>query len=788
MKTFLFSLLLGLSFNTVWAQQNTPSLLPPAIEPCWSVPADARLRQRHPELGGVADFERWLAKRQVALEEGTARSAACQGLPQIGLVFHILHAGEAPGTGANLSAAQIQAQLDRVNTAIAGVMEFCLAGVQEDGDAIPELGINRINWTTQGWPSDILDICQDLDLTGMIDLSVLDSIIKPATQWDPERFLNVWVIPLVCTAEVVVMGLGQFPIASGLPGLDDNEAPGAASDGIVLLTNTVGSADTPNPYPHPNPIVQDHHEGGIMVHELGHFFGLRHLWGDGPAVEGCDHADYCEDTPNAQIFYYSCARPAYSCGSFDALHNYMGYTRDRCRNSLTPCQVLRMQTVLANSPRRRSLCGNGSCCVETVTLRFAIEDLNGIPRRDFCEGDPVLIDGRASLAEMDYRVEVYRRPLAGGDAYQLVYDFGWIATPLPDPINLGDWLMAVGLAMKGGEEYRVRLSTNATCGTITRTKRFRYHPNNQNIVLRTLDATGEPRSSFCPNEEVWVELLENEDLTSHRYRVLRRLPGGSQYAPYHSGSISSGPPSPLPLTAWLAAVGLALEAPYEYAVELDAWGDCFGYALGSSTIQVNDCLPTCAPPENLRCERGENDPRLVWNPVSQATAYALHLRLYDPACTCGVGAMEDRFPVVTTSHYSLPPDLAQACFSWRVKTVCGVLEAPVYTALGCYSPEAQCNSWGRASSALDRLVKRDLVVYPNPSRGSFRVEWPGGEDYQLRVLDFRGHLVYATRGEAIGTGLLRNGLELEVDWANGLYLLQVKSATQTYEQKIMLVR
>ncbi|MEO0776001.1 MAG: hypothetical protein AAF146_05535, partial [Bacteroidota bacterium] len=78
MKTFLFSLLLGLSFNTVWAQQNTPSLLPPAIEPCWSVPADARLRQRHPELGGVADFERWLAKRQVALEEGTARSAACQ--------------------------------------------------------------------------------------------------------------------------------------------------------------------------------------------------------------------------------------------------------------------------------------------------------------------------------------------------------------------------------------------------------------------------------------------------------------------------------------------------------------------------------------------------------------------------------------------------------------------------------------------------------------------------------------------------------------------------------------
>ena len=30
-----------------------------------------------------------------------------------------------------------------------------------------------------------------------------------------------------------------------------------------------------------------------LVHEVGHWLGLRHIWGDG----GCGVDDFCEDTP-----------------------------------------------------------------------------------------------------------------------------------------------------------------------------------------------------------------------------------------------------------------------------------------------------------------------------------------------------------------------------------------------------------------------------------------------------------------------------------------------------------
>ena len=89
------------------------------------------------------------------------------------------------------------------------------------------------------------------------------------------------------------------------------------------------------------------------THEIGHYFGLRHIWGD---VIGCDGTDYCNDTPQAYDSHSSCTNiDPFSCGSEDMYQNYLDYTYDRCMNLFTNDQTLRMRTVIENSPRRKSL-------------------------------------------------------------------------------------------------------------------------------------------------------------------------------------------------------------------------------------------------------------------------------------------------------------------------------------------------------------------------------------------------------------------------------------------------
>jgi hypothetical protein len=91
------------------------------------------------------------------------------------------------------------------------------------------------------------------------------------------------------------------------------------------------------------------------IHEVGHFLGLRHIWGDGQTEDvGCDVDDFVEDTPNAAFRSSTCSLLE-SCSSVDLNEDYMDYGSDQCKNVFTNGQIVRMQTVLSNSPRRATL-------------------------------------------------------------------------------------------------------------------------------------------------------------------------------------------------------------------------------------------------------------------------------------------------------------------------------------------------------------------------------------------------------------------------------------------------
>ncbi len=309
---------------------------------CYSMEADAKLRQAHPELGSLNDFENWLAPKVANYNTSGHRTTAVQTIP---VIFHIIHSNEAAGSGRNISAAYVNAQLDQLNndfrrkvgtsgynTNAVGAdteIEFCLATLDENGNTLTEPGINRVSIT--GAPfSD----------------TYVENTIKPATQWDPEQYMNVW----SCDMSGGILGYAQFPSQSGLSGLNTNGGA-ANTDGVVVRYTTIGS--TTNPFPNAAP----YNEGRTLTHEVGHWLGLRHIWGDG----GCGVDDYCNDTPESDNSNFGCPTGHSSCGSTDMVQNYMDYTDDDCMNIYTQDQKSRIQAVMANSPRRANLATSDRC-------------------------------------------------------------------------------------------------------------------------------------------------------------------------------------------------------------------------------------------------------------------------------------------------------------------------------------------------------------------------------------------------------------------------------------------
>ncbi|MEY2904724.1 MAG: hypothetical protein RJA52_740, partial [Bacteroidota bacterium] len=344
-KSLLFSILL-LSTWTVSGQVR-----------CSSTDVENWIREKYPNIESEAEFEDWMSTRIKTLKSIPQKS----GVLTIPVVFHLIHDNANIGSSENPSAAIIQAQLQQLNHDFRRVLgssgfstnpvaadteiEFCLALVDPSGNVLAEPGINRINRVQRGWIEPPYGEC----VNERFNPSYIETIIKPTSQWDPEKYLNIWVLNMTCN----VLGYAQFPSTSGLGGLGSNGGL-ASTDGVVIRPTTIGSSELPNPG------SLNYGWGRTLTHELGHFFGLRHIWGD----SACGN-DYCEDTPQQIGPARGCPESTTCDGIRDQVENYMDYSGDQCVNLFTRDQKTRMQTVLANSPRRGSLvnstvCGNTS--------------------------------------------------------------------------------------------------------------------------------------------------------------------------------------------------------------------------------------------------------------------------------------------------------------------------------------------------------------------------------------------------------------------------------------------
>ncbi len=268
---------------------------------------------------------------------------------RIPVVVHVVHNGEPVGSGANISRSQVESQIAVLNEDFRKIassngenpdglgtdtfIEFFLAEQGPDGQPLEEPGIDRVDGGRSEWPKGFLR-------------NPIESILKPGTIWDPDRYFNIWTVNFGGFVSRDLLGYAQFPDMSGLDGL--NETYGSPNtDGIVVGYKYFGSSEKGN-FP---VLVAPFDLGRTTTHEVGHWLGLRHIWGDGD----CSVDDYCADTPNASGPSYGCPSSKSTCGSPDMFENYMDYTDDACMNIFTSDQVERMHTVLRESPRRREM-------------------------------------------------------------------------------------------------------------------------------------------------------------------------------------------------------------------------------------------------------------------------------------------------------------------------------------------------------------------------------------------------------------------------------------------------
>lgn len=201
------------------------------------------------------------------------------GTPTVPVVVHVVW--NTPSE--NVATALIQGMLDILNADFQAMnsdyddvratflndrgdpdIHFCLAQIDPNGS--PTTGITRTQ-TTQTW----FDPDNETN-----DMKSGPDGIAP---WDTESYLNIWICDISsgATGGLVTTGYAYLPVG-GMVGSD--------IDGLVVdYDYGIGNGSR------------------TSTHEIGHYFGLDHPWGNG----GCGSDDGMDDTPTTDEATFSCA-------------------------------------------------------------------------------------------------------------------------------------------------------------------------------------------------------------------------------------------------------------------------------------------------------------------------------------------------------------------------------------------------------------------------------------------------------------------------------------------------
>ena len=334
------------------------------------------------------------------------------GIKIIPVVVHVIH----DLGNENISDASIQGALDVLNANINGQgsnflaktpdvfaavrgearVEFRLAKIDPVGN--PTTGINRVRSTLTDEPTP-------------------RDAVKSLSYWNSYEYFNIWTVKKFAPQDDgnTLLGYAQFPGSGSM-----------STDGVVLLSSQMVS-------------------GGTLTHEVGHWLGLRHTWGDATCGD-----DGIKDTPPARDpnfginlsdypYHVGLAPPAGQTGAWgcigDSLNwagemfvNYMDYSSDAHVTMFTRDQAAYMNSVLdgivseetglSTIGFREYMWSNENVSktgtfdgyrVPTCTQEATFVVMNGAS--SICEGESLLLKGNQTM-------------FGSGNVSSFVWDFG----------------------------------------------------------------------------------------------------------------------------------------------------------------------------------------------------------------------------------------------------------------------------------------------------------------------------------------------------------------------------
>lgn len=154
--------------------------------------------------------------------------------------------------------------------------------------------------------------------------------------WDATKYLNIW----VCNLFGRTLGYAAMP---GGP---------TATDGVVIKYTTFGNTGT---------VAAPYNKGRTATHEIGHWLGLKHIWGDNNCGD-----DGIDDTPSQKAANTGCTIfPHISSCSInefgDMFMNFMDLSDDQCMNLFTNGQKREMRGLFAKGKVKNSFLDTDLC-------------------------------------------------------------------------------------------------------------------------------------------------------------------------------------------------------------------------------------------------------------------------------------------------------------------------------------------------------------------------------------------------------------------------------------------
>lgn len=290
---------------------------------------------------GIQDAEK---NAQQYIAQGSTQKSTGDEVYTIPVVVHIVYRTDAE----NISDEQVFSQIDVLNEdfrmlnedaslvpdafaadAADAKLQFVLASFDPQGN--PTTGITRTETDVVNWnlfaPTSASNYAEN----------VKDSDDGGENGWNRNCYLNLW----VCNITGGVLGYTNPPGGS------------AAKDGVVIGYKYFGRGGS---------AASEFDLGRTATHEIGHWLGLWHTWGDD--FGACTGSDGIDDTPNqGEENYYTPTFPLTDACSPDfpgvMFMNYMDYVDDVSMYMFTNDQVTKMRSIMEGTRDELLTCTDG---------------------------------------------------------------------------------------------------------------------------------------------------------------------------------------------------------------------------------------------------------------------------------------------------------------------------------------------------------------------------------------------------------------------------------------------